>query len=106
MIEHGNKVYDEIVKFDGRILNFKYKTGGSYFTVLPISDLNYRKKNPTKAKAEVKILLNRTTFIITDDWGKRTSVHIENYHEKEIAEAIKSLKEQELLTHPTHQLPG
>jgi len=54
------------------------KSCASYATVLPISDKEYREKNPTQAKAFIHIGKDFTTFNIFDDWGKPHSLTFSN----------------------------
>jgi hypothetical protein len=77
----NNEEYFKIIKFDCNVVDLSYKEGGGYFTVLPVS---------THSKVEINKDNNRTTFIITDDWGKVHVMLIPNFMNEEIATAIKS----------------
>lgn len=89
--------YDYILKFDGKIVELGYKEGGSYFTCLAISPIEYRKTNPTKAKASVTKFDNVTIFDISDDWGEWHRMVIPNSLASIIERAISGLKAQNLL---------
>ena len=57
---------------------------GTFFTSIPISDLEYRKKHPTKAKVEVKKEKGWTIFNLYDDFGSLSEMKIHNSLSNEI----------------------
>jgi len=64
----------------------------NYFTVLPISDLSYRKIHPTKARAELVDGVHH----IYDDWGMVFNIEIKDDTEAERMLII-GLEAQELI---------
>jgi hypothetical protein len=90
--------FDYINKFDCHIIDLGYKEGGSFFTALPISPLEYRKSHPND-KVGVRVSKNqkKTTFFISDDYGLIHQIVIDNIHEKEINNAIDAARKQEIL---------
>ena len=103
MIRFKNKEYDSIREFDCCILDFKRGERAGYFTILPISSLDYRRNNPTMASVKIKKDELKTDFIIKDDFGEKYVVSIDNVHEKEIEYAINFAKEQGLLKEQTNE---
>ena len=85
VIFEGRK-YFGIKEFDCKCVGlFTEQTlQGTFFTVIPISDKEYRKKSPTKAA--VKITQNKgwTIFKIYNDWGGISEMRIHNSLKKEI----------------------
>jgi hypothetical protein len=91
--------YYGVKEFDGKIIHlFTEPTlQGTFMTVIPISPLEYRKKNSTKAKVEVIEDLEWTNFIMTDDWGEKHTIQLHNSLSYEIAYAKKMSIENGLL---------
>lgn len=93
----------KIKEFDCRIVSLytttknKKNQQGTYFTVIPISSLKYRKENPTKAKVEILEGQIICEFRIWDDWGRLYIMRIPYKYKKEIDIAKKAAIEQELL---------
>ena len=98
MVEFEGRQYDEVIKFDCRILNFT-----RYFTVLPISPKEYRDEEADKGhKLPCKVEINEddkfTHFDITDDWHKVYRVSLTNDMKKEIKAAKKAARKEGLLS--------
>jgi len=70
---------------------------GTFFTVIPISSLDYRKKHPTKARVEIIIKDDWTTFEIYSDYGELSEMKIHNSLLKEIDFAKEKAVEYGLL---------
>lgn len=70
---------------------------GTFFTVIPISDAKYRKKNPTKARVEIETKDDWTIFKMYSDWGQCHKMEIHNSLSKEIEIAKQKAVEQCLL---------
>lgn len=70
---------------------------GTFFTVIPISDVKYRKKRPSKAKVEIESKDDWTIFKIYSDWGQCSKMEIHNSLSKEIEFAKQQAIEQGLL---------
>ncbi len=70
---------------------------GTFFTVIPISDAEYRKKSPTKAKVEIETKDDWTIFKMYSDWGQCHKIEIHNSLSKEIEIAKQKAVEQGLL---------
>jgi hypothetical protein len=72
-----------------------------YSTGIPISDADYRKKNPThaRARAEYELKDGWHNFTIWDDWGTRHEVSISNDEEGDALAKMQldSLKANNLL---------
>lgn len=102
VIWQGREYYG-INKFDCRIVDLKStKNGGTYFTGIPISPLEYRKKNPTKAevkiiKVEITKSVNYTIFIVYDDWGTPHKMMIPDTMSEEIKIAKQAAIDAKLL---------
>lgn len=117
MINFKGRWYTDIEKFDGRIIDLKvdydnlseeelnkHQYGcAEYFTLIPISPLDYRKENPTQAKVTVEPIPNPiensfyTCFKIYDDWGGVELIYIETEeHKEDIEKTVKSLIQEEL----------
>lgn len=70
---------------------------GTFSTVIPISDVNYRNQHPTKASVHIKTDGDWVIFDIRDDWGK---LHVMKIHEslsKEIQAAKNGAIKQGIL---------
>lgn len=95
----SNREFYAIEKFDCHVVDLKTTpNGGGYCTVIPISDLDYRKKNPTKASVSVKQLKNGyTEFLIRSDWGQEYQMLIPTIQKGKIDFAINLAKEMQLL---------
>lgn len=99
IIWEGQYYYD-IQTFDCRIVRLQpHRIGGGYTTVLPISPLEYRKKNPTKAKV---VIINKeereyVDFHCYNDYGGCSIMSIPKYMVEKIEVAKFAAKEQELL---------
>ena len=93
-----NRRFYSINKFDCHVVDLQTtKEGGSYCTVIPISDLEYRKKKPTKASVKVTELKNGyTEFIISCDWGQKSIMLIPTFQKENIEFATKSAMEMGL----------
>lgn len=91
--------YSKIRKFDCRIIDVGWQEGGGgYFTVLPVSPLEYRKRNPTKASVQIiEQPYGYVTFLIVDDWGDQHSVRIHKSLDAEIKLATKIARDENLL---------
>jgi len=70
---------------------------GTFFTVIPISPIGYRKKTPTKAKVEINTENEWTIFKLYSDWGNYSVMEIHNSLSKEIEFARKKAIEHELI---------
>jgi len=74
-----------------------FRGGGSYFTGIPISSLEYRKKWPTHASALVVKAKKVKRVEITDDHGSFYSLSFEDEDEASYLRTIEVLKKMELL---------
>lgn len=97
MIKFNGEVYSSIDKFDCHTISLNTAGGGGYGTVIPISDLEYRKENPTKAGVVIHIGIKQTDFYITSDLGDEYLVSIDNCHNSEIMSAIISANDLGLI---------
>jgi hypothetical protein len=70
---------------------------GSFFTCIPISDKNYRQKNPTKAKVKIIKEKDWTIFKIWSDWGGFSEIRMHNSLKIEIDFAELKASEYNLL---------
>lgn len=70
---------------------------GTFMTVIPISDIDYRKENPTKAKIEITDDGDWTFFDIFCNWGNLHTMRIHKSLSKEIKTAKKSAADMQLL---------
>lgn len=94
---YKNGSYDKIVRFDCVIIELGYNDGlGGFFTVIPISSIEYRKEHPTKCAIEIERFLDYTVFVIFDDWGDRYVINIPNTMQSQIDSAIESAKAKEI----------
>jgi len=91
--------YYGIEKFDCHVVDlFTTPTHeGGYCTVIPISDKEYRKKNPTKAAVKIEKEKDWTIFNIYSDWGGLSVMKIHNSLNKEIEFATKAAISRMLL---------
>lgn len=90
--------FNKIRKFDCLVVDLERFGGGGYFTSIPISSLDFRKKCPhSKARVEIRDKKDVTEFIIFDDWGTSYQMVIPNSMTKEIETARKSAIKNELL---------
>jgi hypothetical protein len=98
VIFEGRK-YFGIREFDCKCVGlFTEKTlQGTFFTVIPISNSEYRKKSPTKAKVEIETKDDWTIFKMFNDWGQCHKMEIHNSLSKEIEFAKQKAVEQGLL---------
>lgn len=96
------KLYYGIERFDCVVVDLftePTKSGG-YFTVIPISSVEFRRDNPTKAKV---LIVNRgewAEFTIWDDWGEGHVMKIHNSLSAEISSAIEGAKRNEIPISP------
>ena len=100
----NNTDYYGVKEFDGKVINlFTEPTlSGTFLTVIPISSLEYRKKNnSSKATAKVVEDSDWTNFIITNDWGDTKNIALHNSLKEEILYAKSKLSEYGLLTSNT-----
>ena len=97
MIYYKDMKFDKVEQFDCHVLSFEYKEGGRYWTVLPISPLEYRKDYPTGACVEVEYGKRSTKFFITDDCRRTHIVILTNKHKEAIEFAVNEAREQGLL---------
>jgi len=90
---------DRIREFDCHVLSIDFKNGGGFSTGFPISDKKYREVQEKKFPDKVVITEDSeyTTFIITDDWGNKYMVAIDNIHYSAIQHAKDKAKEYGLL---------
>jgi hypothetical protein len=97
MIRYDGQEYISVRRFDCVVISLINEYGVGFFTSLPISPLEYRESNPTKAK--VIVIKNKvfTRFVIIDDYGKEHYIDIDNEHKKIINEAINKAKDNKLL---------
>lgn len=70
---------------------------GTFFTIIPISNIEYRKKTPTKAKVGIKTTKHWTIFEIYSDYGRCYEIKIHNSLSKEIEFAKQKAIEYGLL---------
>lgn len=99
IIFQGN-FYDKVRRFDCNVVDLGYNEGGSFFTVIPISPVEYRRANPTKAHVEITepaAVPNHILFSIWDDWGSCHEIYLPRKMSAEIEAAKKSAIEMELL---------
>lgn len=98
VIFEGRKFFG-IKEFDCHCVGlFTEKTlEGGFFTVIPISPLEYRKKTPTKARVEIKTENDWTIFKLYSDWGNYSIMEIHNSLSKEIEFARQKAIEHELI---------
>lgn len=87
-----NREFYGIIEFDCVVVRlYTEKTkSGSFTTNIPISDKEYRRNNPTKAKVEITIFEDWTIFELYSDWGKPSVMKIHNSLESQISNAINS----------------
>jgi hypothetical protein len=97
MIQYNGEIFVKVNEFDCICLDLDNEFGGGMFTCFPISDLEYRKDHPTKAKVKIDKTDSQTIFNIFSDWGTLYQVIIDNIHQQEIEYAIQKAKEYELL---------
>lgn len=93
-----NTVYWSVTKFDGIVIDLNFRYGGGYFTVLPISDKEYRKTNFTPASISVVNKGIHTVFNIVDDWNHKHTLSIHNSLVGEIKESLNGCLDNELIT--------
>jgi hypothetical protein len=71
-----NVLYDKIESTPENlaqgVIDLGYNKRGGYFTALPISNYEYRKGSPTKAKLEYCQIKGYHCFYFKDDWGRET----------------------------------
>ena len=98
MIYYQDREYISFEKLDifGGILDLDNGKGGGYFTHFAVSPIEYRKKNPTKAKFEVDKENEKITISITNDWGKKNIITItdESISDPVLIEALKKFEQQ------------
>lgn len=70
---------------------------GFFFTSIPISPVDYRKKTPTKARVEIQTKRGWTVFKIYSDWGTHSEMKIHNSLSNEIEFAKQKAIEYNLL---------
>lgn len=90
--------YDYINEFDCHIVDLGYKEGGSYFTCIPISCLEYRKTS--KKKCQQVVIKNNDKYVefhIRDDWDILYIMKIPFYMRDKIEIAKQAAIQQELL---------
>ncbi len=100
MIRYKGNEFDNIKEFDCNVLSFGYDSGnGGYFTVIPVSPLDYREEEGHRdsAKVEISIGATSTQFDITSDHSEIYTVIIDNIHSDEIQKAIIAANDQKLL---------
>jgi hypothetical protein len=85
IIFEGNK-YFGIKEFDCKcVWLFTEETlKGTFFTVIPTSNKEYRKNNPTESKVEIETKNDWTIFKIYSDWGQCYEMKIHNSLKTEI----------------------
>ena len=92
--------YFDVINFDG--INVHLKTtpdGGSYFTHMAISELEYREKHRTKAGVRIDETEKYTIFNIFDDYGSKSVMKLHNSLSDIIEKArFNVIKEKLLLT--------
>lgn len=96
MITLRGQSWPVIRKFDCHVFDVGYPEGGGLFTVFPISPKDYREKNPTRAKVNVRQGKKSVFFDITDDWGYTQTVEISNDETEAIDAAISAARDQGL----------
>ena len=91
--------YFGIKKFDGKVVHlFTEKTlQGTLMTSIPFSGIDYRSRNPTKAKAIVSEKSGWVAFTIYDDWGDTHNIEIHTSLSEHIDIAKQNLLKQEML---------
>jgi hypothetical protein len=99
VIYEGRK-YDSVREFDCHIVSLKYKEGGGFMTVIPMSDRRYREeyRDPSRWNNAVWITKTKmyTTFHIVDDWNVEHVISLSNGMKREIDKAISSAKDMGL----------
>lgn len=70
---------------------------GTFGTSIPISSLEYRENNKTKAEVSIEIKNDWTIFNIIDDYGKKHIMEIHNSLSKEIEYAKSKAIEYKLI---------
>lgn len=99
MIKFGGRIYTyEGTDFDlgAGIIELMTGFGGSFFTGLSISPLDYRSQHTSNAKITYKITKKQTMFLITNDWGTESEIIMDNTHKDLIRKSIKRIKEEKL----------
>ena len=86
-----------IKKFNCRVVSLLTKWGGTYFTVIPISKLEYRAKNKSSAHVKISKDDDYITFMIYDDWGQEHIMEIPRSMKREIKYATQSAVDDKLL---------
>lgn len=84
------RTFSGIERFDCHVVSLYNEHGGGYFTVIPISPLDYRKKNHTNAKARIEESNGYVEFYVYDDWGSQHIMKIPKSMHKEIRLARQS----------------
>ena len=87
-----DKIFYGIKEFDCKIVSLyttaKYKNRqGTFFTVIPISNLKFRKEHRTKAYIKIQEIKDYTIFYVYDDHGTCHIMKIHNSLQKEINNA-------------------
>jgi hypothetical protein len=101
MITFDGMEWPIIRQFDCRVISVEGKSGGGWFTCLPISPTEYRRKHPTKARVAVSRGETDTVFHITDDWGHLHKVTLSNDMQEEIKAATAAAVSQGLMEDTT-----
>lgn len=70
------EAFDKIDEFNFRVVKLSNTHGGCYFTVLPISSPDFRQKNNTKSRVELRYNKTHVIFDIYDDWNDKSELHI------------------------------
>lgn len=99
---YNRKPFLSIIEFDCRIIHLNTICGGTFFTVLAISNKDYREAHPMTDRAKVVINKDQiyTHFNITDDWGDLFTLSIPNYMNEYIDTAILKANEMGLIKLP------
>jgi len=106
MVKFEGQTYEFPIEFNCMKLEFGNTKGGTYCTHLPVSDYNFRINNKdlnNKSKVEVSNNNNFFIFTITDDWGEKYVVEIEDIHVAIINKAIDFIIKEKLIAHTSEE---
>lgn len=98
LVIFDDREYFGIRNFDCNVVDlYTEKTlQGGFLTVIPISSKEHRDKHPTKAKVDISVKGDWTTFNMRTDWGALHVMKIHNSMKEEIEIAKKAAIDQKL----------
>ena len=88
---HSN-VYPIIDRFDGKLCDFSFPSGGGYFTAIPISEEDSKFDYRGLKAATLTIMDGWVEYEITDDWGNNHYLYIRSSQSELILKSIRSYK--------------